>query len=62
MDLILMLMKVEVVQVFQNAFACRDALGYLQIAPQVVQVVTAVLFLTWVFFLMCQALMVVYSV
>jgi hypothetical protein len=60
-----MLTKVEVVQVFQNAFACRDALGYLQIAPQVVQVLTValfVLFLMRVFFLMSQALMVVYSV
>jgi hypothetical protein len=53
-----MLMKVEVVEVLLNAFACRDAQEDLQIAPQVVQVVTAVVFLMWLFFPVCQALMV----
>jgi hypothetical protein len=53
-----MLTKVEVGQVLLNAFACRDVLEDLQIAPQVVQVVMAVGLLMWLFFLMCQALMV----
>jgi hypothetical protein len=58
MDLILIQLKVEVEQVLLNAFSCRDVLEDLQIAPQVVQVVMAVVFLMWLFFLMCQALMV----
>jgi hypothetical protein len=56
-----MLMKVVVEQMLLNAFACRDGLGDLQIAPQLVQVGMAVVFLMQVFFLVCQALMLAYS-
>jgi hypothetical protein len=40
-----MKVAVAVEQMLLNAFVCRDGQGDLQIAPQVVQVVMAVLFL-----------------
>jgi hypothetical protein len=61
MGLTLMLMKVAVELMYLSAFSCRDEQGDLQIVPQVVQVGMAVVFLMQAFFLVCQALMLVYS-
>jgi hypothetical protein len=54
-------MKVAVQLMFPSAFACRDGLGDLQIAPQVVQVGMVVVFLMKAFFLVCQILTLAYS-